>query len=259
MSNPRSPGGRGPGRAPRVRLDEALVARGLAPTLERARAEVLAGNILIDDQPAGKASDPVGAAQVLRLRQAAQRFVSRGGLKLEAALVAFGVDAAGRVAVDLGASTGGFTDCLLQRGASRVYAIDVGYNQLAWKLRQDPRVVVMERTNARTLAGLPEPAALVVADVSFISLGAILPAVRRLLAPDGDAVLLVKPQFEVAADKLGPGGRLRDEPARADAIAGVLGLAEAAGFTVSGQMACPIPGAKAGNVEALVWLTVTGR
>lgn len=246
-------------RPARLRLDAALVARGLAPSLERARVEVLAGNVLVDEQPAGNASDPVRDTQALRLRTLPARYVSRGGLKLEAALDAFAVAVDGRVAADLGASTGGFTDCLLQRGAARVYAIDVGYNQLAWKLRQDPRVVVMERTNARALAALPEPVSLVVGDVSFISLALILPTVRRLLAPGGEAVLLVKPQFEVAPEKLGVGGRLRDDAARAEAIDAVLSEAAAEGFTVAGQMACPIPGAKAGNVEALVWLTVTGR
>lgn len=233
--------------------------RGLAPTIERARTEIIAGNVLVADQPARNASDWVRADQELRLRDAAPKYVSRGGLKLEAALDAFQVDPRGRSAADLGASTGGFTDCLLQRGAARVYAIDVGYNQLAWKLRQDARVVVMERTNARDLVALPEPVSLLVGDLSFISLGAILPAVRRLLAPGAEAVLLIKPQFEVAADKIGPGGRLRDDEARAAAIGAVLTAAEGEGFTVAGVIECPVPGAKAGNVEALVWLTVTDR
>ncbi len=145
-------------RKPRkLRLDEALVEHGLAPTVERARAEILAGNVLVDEEPRNCASDRVTGQQALRLRSAPQPFVSRAGGKLDAALQDFGVDVRDRVVADLGASTGGFTDCLLQRGARRVYAIDVGYNQLAWKLRQDVRVVVMERTNARTLESLPEP------------------------------------------------------------------------------------------------------
>ncbi len=242
-------------RKPRkLRLDEALVEHGLAPTVERARAEILAGNVLVDEEPRNCASDRVTGQQALRLRSAPQPFVSRAGGKLDAALQDFGVDVRDRVVADLGASTGGFTDCLLQRGARRVYAIDVGYNQLAWKLRQDVRVVVMERTNARTLESLPEPVSLVVGDLSFISLSQILPTVARLLAGAGDAVLLIKPQFEAARGALGPGGNLPEGHARDLAIESVLADARAEGFTVVAVAQSTVPGARAKNVEALVHL-----
>ncbi len=250
----------------RVRLDDALVARGLVPSVDRARAEIAAGNVLVDERPGvrgpAKASDRVGPDQVLRLREQPHRFVSRGGLKLEAALDRWRVDVAGRVVADLGASTGGFTDCLLQRGAQRVYAVDVGTNQLAWKLRQDPRVVVLERTDARDVV-LPEALTLVVGDVSFISLARILPAVARLLTfgigdrtQPAEVVLLVKPQFEAPPRTLDPGGRLSDEGARTAAVTAVLEAATNTGFVVAGQMDSPVPGARAGNVEVLVWLTL---
>ena len=185
-------------------------------------------------------------------------YVSRGGLKLAAALDQFGVDPAGLVAADLGASTGGFTDCLLQRGAARVYAVDVGYGQLAWSLRQDARVIVMERTNVRHLEGLPEPIALIVGDLSFISLHLILPAITRLFGGPGRAVLLVKPQFEVGRDAIGKGGLVKDVGGRVRAIEGVMAAATAAGFTVEGDMESPVPGAKAGNVEWLLALRWAG-
>jgi len=240
------------------RLDDALVACGLAPTVERARAEVIAGNVLVDEEPRSLPSSRVAAGAVVRLRTPAAPFVSRAGAKLDDALRTFGVDPSGSACADLGASTGGFTDCLLQRGAARVYAIDVGYNQLAWKLRSDPRVVVMERTNARTLAALPEPVSLVVGDVSFISLAQVLPTVGRLLAaPSGDAVLLIKPQFEAARGALLPGGRLADD-ARDAVIAGVLDEARGLGFEVLGVATSTVPGARAKNVEALVHLRFTG-
>ncbi len=237
-----------------MRLDAALVARGLAVDLRGAQAEVIAGNVLVDETPAVKASDSVTPDQQVRLRSARARFVSRGGDKLQAALDQFGVPVTDRVAADLGASTGGFTDCLLQAGAARVYAVDVGYNQLDWRLRSDPRVVVMERTNARDLKGLAEPVSLVVGDVSFISLARILPAVKRLLVEAGDAILLIKPQFEVERGKIEAGGRLRDPAARSAAIERVLAEAVSAGFEVAGVMESPVPGAKARNIEALVWL-----
>lgn len=236
------------------RLDLALVRIGLSPTREKARGEILSGNVLVNDRPVDKAGASVRPGDAIRLREAPLRYVSRGGLKLEAALDRFGVAPEGRVCADLGASTGGFTDCLLQRGAARVYAIDVGYGQLAWSLRQDPRVVVMERTNARSLDALPEPVTLLVGDLSFISLQLILPAIRRLLAPEGEAVLLVKPQFEVGRERVGRGGLVRDEAARADALAGVAEAARAQGFGVRGEMESPVPGAKAGNIEWLLWL-----
>lgn len=250
-------GGRGAPvpRAPKLRLDALLVERGLAADLRAAGALLLAGEVLQDDAPAGKAGAMVRADVRLRLRGGPpEPFVSRAGRKLDQALDHFGVDLAGRVVADLGSSTGGFVDCALRRGARLVYAIDVGYGQLDWGLRQDPRVVVMERTNVRTLDGLPTPAARIVGDLSFISLRLILPVLRRLGAPEGEACLLIKPQFEVEAGALAAGGRLRDPAARAAAIAGVLAEAEAEGFTVLGTVASSVPGAKAGNREELVHL-----
>lgn len=236
------------------RLDLELVRRGLAASRERAQAEIRSGNVLVDERVVDKPGQRVEAAAAVRLREAPLRYVSRGGLKLEAALDRFGVDPAGRTCADFGASTGGFTDCLLQRGAARVLAIDVGYGQLAWSLRQDPRVRVMERTNARHLTSLPEAVNLVVGDLSFISLRLILPAVGAVLPAGGEAVVLVKPQFEVGRAHLGKGGLVRDEGARVAALREVAGAAEAEGFEALGEMESPIAGARSGNREWLLHL-----
>lgn len=237
------------------RIDVLLVDRGLAPSREKARAWILAGLVLVDDVEVSKAGTKIPLTATIRLREGAlQKYVGRGGLKLEGALDDFGVDPTGLVCADLGASTGGFTDCLLQRGAARVYAIDVGYGQLAWKLRQDDRVVVMERTNARHLESLPEPIELVVGDLSFISLSKVLPAISRITAPGGECVLLVKPQFEVGREAIAKGGRVRDPEARARAIRAVLDDAVEQGFEALGDTESKLPGAKAGNVEHLVRL-----
>ncbi len=236
------------------RLDLSLVARGLAESRQKAQSLVRAGVVLVDDVVCDKPATPVRAAQRVRVRVDTCPYVSRGGLKLEAALDAWGVVPTGAVCADLGASTGGFTDCLLQRGAARVYAIDVGYNQLAWKLRSDPRVVVMERTNARHLTSLPEPISMLVGDLSFISLRLILPTARRLLAPDGEAVVLVKPQFELGPQAVGKGGRVTDAADRRRALDEVAEAARACGFSPNGAMESPVPGARAGNVEWLLRL-----
>jgi 23S rRNA (cytidine1920-2'-O)/16S rRNA (cytidine1409-2'-O)-methyltransferase len=184
--------------------------------------------------------------------QARPRFASRGGEKLEAALVRFGLDVTSMVAADVGASTGGFTDCLLQRGACRVYAIDVGYGQLDWRLRGDDRVVVMERTNARHLESLPEPIDLVTADVSFISLGLILPAAVRWLQPGGQVVVLVKPQFEAGRREVGKGGVVRDPGVHRAVLERVVGMAAELELGLLGLMVSPLRG-PAGNVEFLGW------
>jgi len=214
----------------------------------------MAGKVLVDEHPVTKAGTrlPVGVA--LRIKGAQLRYVSRGGLKLEAALENFGVDPTGRVCADLGASTGGFTDCLLQRGAARVYAVDVGYGQLAWKLRQDERVEVLERTNARTLQSLPERAELVVGDLSFISLAKVLPTVARIACPSADCVLLVKPQFELGPDRVEKGGRVTSSEARDEACHKVQSRAQELGFEALGLMESPLRGAKSGNMEFLAWL-----
>jgi 23S rRNA (cytidine1920-2'-O)/16S rRNA (cytidine1409-2'-O)-methyltransferase len=196
----------------RVRIDQLLVQRGLCATRAQAQARIMAGDVLVADRPVAKAGALVDPGSDLRLRGEAPAFVSRGGLKLDHALAVFALDPAGWVCFDAGASTGGFTDCLLQRGAARVYAADVGTNQLHWKLRSDPRVVSMEQVNLRYWdpARIPEPCRLLVADLSFISLRLVIPPLLPSLAPGADAVLLVKPQFEAGRDEVGSGGIVRD-------------------------------------------------
>jgi 23S rRNA (cytidine1920-2'-O)/16S rRNA (cytidine1409-2'-O)-methyltransferase len=233
----------------------ALVDQGLAPSREKARALILAGEVLEGDRPVSKAGELVRGDAPLRLRSSPMPYVSRGGLKLAHALASFGLDVAGRVALDVGASTGGFTDCLLQAGAARVHALDVGHGQLHWKLVSDPRVVVRDRINVRHLRpdDLPERGDLAVIDVSFISLRLVLPALIPLLAPGAPVVALVKPQFEVGPARVGKGGIVRDPQARADALAQVSAAAAALGYEVCGQTESPITGAK-GNVEFLLLL-----
>lgn len=239
----------------KTRLDVALVERGLAPTRERAQALVLAGLVDVDGQRVDKAGTKIAAGSDIRVRGNDNPFVSRGGLKLRHALDHFGIDVTARVAMDVGASTGGFTDCLLQRGAAKVYAVDVGKGQLHIKLRRDPRVVVMEKENVRHLARerVPDRLTLVVGDLSFISLALVLPKVMEFLEPGGEAVLLVKPQFEVGKGKVGKGGIVRDEGLRRDALAAVERSSREAGFQTRGSVESPIKGAK-GNVEYLLWL-----
>jgi 23S rRNA (cytidine1920-2'-O)/16S rRNA (cytidine1409-2'-O)-methyltransferase len=191
----------------RARLDTVLVSRGLAESREKAKRLILAGNVRVNGQLAGKASDLVDETAAIAL-EATEKFVSRGGYKLEAALNAFHIDCTGKTCLDIGASTGGFTDCLLQRGAAQVQAVDVGKGQLAWKLRQDPRVIVRDEVNARHLTG--EPVDLVTIDVSFISLTKILPAAAKLLRPGGKLVALIKPQFEAGRKFVSKGGVVRD-------------------------------------------------
>lgn len=239
------------------RLDQAVVARGLAPSRERARALILAGKVTVGGEVVTKAGAPVAADAEVALREDDHPYVSRGALKLVKGLDQFGIDPAGRVALDVGASTGGFTDVLLRRGAARVYAIDVGYGQLAWPLRQDPRVVVLERENVRSidLDKVPEPCDLAVIDVSFISLTLVLPRVAELLRPPAGKpiVALIKPQFEAGREHVGKGGVVRDEAARLGAVEKVRAWAEAHGFTASEAVESPITG-PAGNVEYLVCL-----
>ena len=241
----------------RVRLDKLLLERGLVDSRQRAAALIRAGTVLVNNVPKDKPGTQVPTDAEVRIKENPIPYVSRGGLKLEAAIDAFQVDPTGMICADLGASTGGFTDCLLQRGARKVYAIDVGYGQLAWTLRQDERVVVMERTNARHLESLPEPVSLVVGDLSFISLTKILPTVQRLSSLNGEAVLLIKPQFEVGRDAVGKGGVVRDPAARLGAIEKIKTHAETAGVMVLGVIDSPIAGAKKGNVEALIHLRMS--
>ena len=239
----------------RVRADVLLVEQGLVSSRERARALILAGEVLAGDHPVDKAGELVAPDSPLRLRHAPMPYVSRGGLKLAHALSEFAVAVTGLVALDVGASTGGFTDCLLQSGAARVYCVDVGYGQLAARIANDPRVVVHDRTNFRHVAPdfLPEKVALAVIDVSFISLHHILPALFPLLEPGAPVVALVKPQFEVGRPRIGKGGIVRDESARADALAAVAAFARLAHFEVLGHTTSPITGGK-GNIEFLLHL-----
>lgn len=236
------------------RLDTLLVALGLAESREKARALVMAGSVLINDAPAVKPGQLVPAGSQVRIKEEL-RYVSRGGLKLEAALDAFAVDPAGLAVADVGASTGGFSDCLLQRGAVHVYAIDVGYGQLAWKLRQDSRVTSLERTNVRTLTGLPGGAEvdLAVIDVSFIGLDLVLPAVARFLRPGGQAIVLIKPQFEAGKGRVGKGGVVRDPAVHREVLTRVLTWTAGHGWAVQGLIRSPITGPK-GNVEFLALL-----
>ena len=239
------------------RLDKLLVDRGLAPTRARAQALILAGKVTVGGEVVHKAGATYADDAAIALREEDHPYVSRGALKLVRGLDAFAIDPAGKVALDIGASTGGFTDVLLRRGAARVYAIDVGYGQIDWSLRQDPRVVVLERTNVRNmeLALVPEPCDLAVIDVSFISLTLVLPRTAELLgAPGGKPIVaLVKPQFEAGREHVGKGGVVRDEEARRGAIDKVVSWARREGFTASDTVESPITG-PAGNVEYLLLL-----
>ncbi len=239
----------------RIRLDQLLVERGLAESRTRAQALVMAGLVRVDGAVADKAGRSVPLDAQVEVEAPEHPWVSRGGVKLAAALDAFAVDPAGRLCLDVGASTGGFTHVLLERGAARVVALDVGHGQLDWHLRNDPRVEVREGVNARHLqpGDVPGPFGLVVVDVSFISLRLVLPALVPLLAPGADLVALVKPQFEAGKGQVGRGGVVRDDTVREAAIVGVLAAARDLGLACLGRIASPIPG-PAGNVEELVHL-----
>ena len=237
-----------------MRVDLLLVERGLADSRHKAQAMVLAGEVLIDGQKAEKPGRQVAAAAAVRLVGRRSRFVSRGGLKLEAALDRFAIDARGAVCLDIGASTGGFTDCLLQRGAARVYAVDAGTAQLHWRIRRDARVTVLEKTNARFLAveHVPDPVDFVCCDVSFISCTMILPRLPALLASDAQMVVLAKPQFEVEKGEVGKGGIVRSAALRARAVEKVRRAVIALGFSAVEAIDSPILGA-AGNKEFLLY------
>lgn len=235
----------------RERLDVLLVARGLAESRSLAQRLIGAGEVLVDGRVVDKPGAQVPMTATLTLA-ARPRFVSRGGEKLDAALERFAIPVAGRVAADIGASTGGFTDCLLQRGALRVYALDVGYGQLAWALRQDPRVVALERTNARYVTALPERVDLIVSDVSFISVRLIYPTAVRWLREGGEIVSLIKPQFEAGRAQVGKGGVVRDPAVHWQVLVEVCAALAELGLGLRGLMVSPLLG-PAGNLEFLGW------
>jgi len=234
------------------RLDKLLVMRGLVSTRAKGQALILAGEVFVNGERVDKAGTAVSLTAEIELKTP-MPYVGRGGFKLAGALAEFGLVVDGRVCADVGACTGGFTDVLLQQGAVRVYAIDVGYGQLDWKLRQDERVVVMERTNARYLESLPEIVRFVCIDVSFISLRLILPAVQKWLSADGDVVALIKPQFEAGPDQVGKGGIIKESAVHRQVLQDILQWSRQHGFVSCGLMRSPVTGAD-GNVEFLVWL-----
>ena len=239
------------------RLDVELTARGLAESRQKAQAMIMAGQVYVDGRKVDKAGTQVGPGCAIEVRGRTLAYVSRGGLKLEKALKNFGVDPTGYACSDSGASTGGFTDCLLQQGASKVFAIDVGYGQLAWKIRNDPRVVVMERTNIRyvTPEDLGQPLDLSVIDVSFISLSLVLPVVKTLLKPTGQVLCLIKPQFEAGRDKVGKKGVVRDAAVHEEVLQNFISLAKSLGFTIRNLTFSPVKGPE-GNIEFLAHLSL---
>jgi len=246
-------------KAEKERLDVLLVELGHFETREKAKAALMAGLVLVDDEPADKAGTKISRNARIQVKGAVHPYVSRGGLKLEKALDTFQIDLEGAVMLDIGASTGGFTDCALQRGAIHVYAVDVGYNQLDWSLRKDPRVSVMERTNFRymqpgDLKG-PQPSFASI-DVSFISLKLILPPLKGLLAPGGKVVALIKPQFEAGRDKVGKSGVVRDSATHREVLQEILAFAAEIGFAVRGLTFSPIKGGE-GNIEFLTCLELS--
>jgi 23S rRNA (cytidine1920-2'-O)/16S rRNA (cytidine1409-2'-O)-methyltransferase len=240
--------------AGKIRLDVLLAERKLAPSRETARRMIMAGEVRVEGEVRDKPGMRVARDAAVEVRQA-PRFVSRGGEKLAAALAAFPVGVEGRICADVGASTGGFTDCLLQHGVARVYAIDVGYGQLDYRLRSDPRVVIMERTNARYVAALPEPVSVIAVDVSFIPLRYLLPVFRGWLTEVADLIVLIKPQFEAGKGQVGKGGVVRDPEIHRRVLREVLAAAQDSGYAVRGVIPSPLKG-PAGNIEFLGWLSI---
>ncbi len=237
------------------RLDVLLVKNGLAPSREKAKIMIMEGNVFVAGQREDKAGSTFPEDAVIEVRGSSLKYVSRGGLKLEKALASFPIDLNNCVCMDIGASTGGFTDCMLQNGAVKVYAIDVGYGQLAWKLRSDERVVCMEKTNFRYVTDeqIKEPVDFASVDVSFISLSKILPVAYPLLKEKGEMACLIKPQFEAGRDKVGKKGVVRDPKVHEEVINNIFGFAADAGFKVCGLEYSPVRGPE-GNIEYLMYL-----
>lgn len=238
------------------RLDAELVSRGIIQSRERAKAEIMAGKVYVNGQKADKAGELVTSSDNIEFRGEQLKYVSRGGLKLEKAMELYGFCLDGKVCMDVGASTGGFTDCMLQSGASKVYSVDVGYGQLAWSLRQDERVVNLERTNIRyiTKEQVPDTVDFVSIDVSFISLGLVIPVLPSFLADDAMMVCLVKPQFEAGREKVGKHGVVRDPATHIEVLERAVGFAKKSGFGIVGIEFSPIKGPQ-GNIEYLMVLT----
>lgn len=234
----------------KVRLDQLVFDLGYTDSRERAKTTIMSGLVFVNGQRADKPGMPVATNAAIEVRGDALPFVSRGGFKLDKALKVFPVDPAGKVCIDCGASTGGFTDVLLQHGAARVYAVDVGYGQLAWKLRNDERVINLERTNLRyiTEKQIPETVDIAVMDVSFISIKLVLPAVKRLLKPDADLICLIKPQFEAGREEVGKKGVVRDERVHKEVVNNILQFTPTVGLSVMGLDFSPIKGPE-GNIE----------
>lgn len=239
----------------KTRLDVAVFEQGYASSREKAKALIMAGIVYVNNQKVDKAGFELKEGDVLEVRGKTLQYVSRGGLKLEKAMQEFPISLAGKICMDVGASTGGFTDCMLQNGAVKVYSVDVGYGQLAWKLRTDERVVNLERTNFRyaTREQIPDEIDFASVDVSFISLKHILPNLNALLADDGQAVCLIKPQFEAGKEKVGKKGVVRDLAVHLEVVENVIDLATANGFSVCGLQFSPIKGPE-GNIEYLIYL-----
>ena len=237
------------------RLDVLLVQRGLAPSREKAKVMIMEGNVFVTGQREDKAGTFFDDQVEIEVRGATLKYVSRGGLKLEKAVSNFGIDLEGKICMDIGASTGGFTDCMLQNGAVKVYAVDVGYGQFAWKLRQDPRVVCMEKTNIRyvTQDDIADVLDFASVDVSFISLSKVLPTVWELLSSNGESVCLIKPQFEAGREKVGKKGVVRDHKVQEEVICEVVNFARQQGFGIRNLEFSPIKGPE-GNIEYLIHL-----
>ena len=242
------------------RLDILIVNKGLAASREKAKAIIMSGIVYVDGQKEDKAGSMFEETANIEVRGATLKYVSRGGLKLEKAMTHFGVQLKDKICMDVGSSTGGFTDCLLQQGAKKVFAIDVGYGQLDWKIRSDPRVVVMERTNIRyvTPEQLGEPLDLSVVDVSFISLKIVLPAIKALLKPSGQVLCLIKPQFEAGKEKVGKKGVVRDPATHLEVLEQFIALAHELDFHILGLTFSPVKGPE-GNIEFLGHLTLSDQ
>ena len=242
-------------KSKKVRLDVAMTERGLAPSREKAKALIMAGEVFVGGEKRDKAGETIREDEEIEVRGRGLRYVSRGGLKLEKAMALYGLKLDGKVCMDIGASTGGFTDCMLQNGAARVYAIDVGYGQLAWSLRTDQRVVNLERTNVRYLTPqqVPEPVQFASVDVSFISLTLVLPVLARFLEEGGEAVCLVKPQFEAGKGKVGKKGVVREPEIHAEVCEKIYDFCMEGGFCVKAMTFSPVKGPE-GNIEYLFLL-----